>query len=98
MRKYLDYKHTSWSRLYFKENTDMSKIIDRLEEGYLPSELCDLEEFDEFEPLSDIEEYITPSENNNQPTIEIYESIKDTEHWQECIWDNVNGKKELKDI
>ena len=92
MRKYLDYKHTSWSRLYFKEDTDMSKIIDKLEQGYLPSELCNDPDlgFDEFEQLGDTEEYITPEENDNQPTIEIYENVKNTEFWQECIWDNVN--------
>lgn len=96
MRKYLDYKHTLWSRLYFKEDTDMSKIIDKLEQGYLPFELCDDSDlgFDEFEQLGDTEEYITPSENDNQPTIEIYENVKDTEFWQECIWDNVNKFKQ----
>lgn len=96
MRNYLDYKHTNWSRLYFKKGTDMSKIIDKLEQGYLPSELCDDPElgFDEFKQIDDTEEYITPSENDNQPTIEIYENVKDTEHWQECIWDNVNKFKQ----
>ena len=96
MRNYLDYKHTSWSRLYFKEGTDISKIIEKLEQGYLPSELCDDPElgFDEFEQIDDTEEYITPSENYNQPTIEIYQNVKDTESWQECIWDNVNKDKQ----
>lgn len=92
MKKYLDYKHTSWSRLYFKENTDMSKIIDKLEQGYLPSELCDDPDlgFDEFEQIDDTEEYITPEENDNQPTIEIYQNGKEPGNFQECIWDNVN--------
>ena len=96
MRNYLDYKHSAWSRLYFKEGTDISKIIEKLEQGYLPSELCDDPElgFDEFEQIDDTEEYITPSENYNQPTIEIYQNVKDTESWQECIWDNVNKDKQ----
>lgn len=41
MRKYVDYKYTSWGRMYFKEDADISKIIDKLEQGYLPIELCD---------------------------------------------------------
>ena len=90
--KYLDYKYTNWGRIYFKDNANMSKIIDKLEQGYLPAELCDDPElgFDEFEQIGDTEEYITPQENNNQPTIEIYENVKETTFWQECIWDNVN--------
>lgn len=90
--KYLDYKYTNWGRIYFKDNANMSKIIEKLEKGYLPSELCDDPElgFDEFEQIDDTEEYITPSENDNQPTIEIYQNVKGTESWQECIWDNVN--------
>lgn len=96
MRKYLDYKFESWGRMYFKEDTDMSKIIEKLEQGYLPSELCDDPDlgFDEFEQISDTEEYITPQENGNQPTIEVYQNIKDIENWQECIWDNVNKDKQ----
>lgn len=74
----------------------MFKIIDKLEQGYLPAELCDDPElgFDEFEQIDDTEEYITPSKNDNQPTIEIYQNVKDTENWQECIWDNVNKDKQ----
>lgn len=96
MRKYIDYKIFSWNRLYFKEGTDMFKIIDKLEQGYLPAELCDDPElgFDEFEQIDDTEEYIAPSENDNQPTIEIYQNVKGTENWQECIWDNVNKDKQ----
>lgn len=96
MRKYVDYKYTTWGRLYFKEDADMSKIIDKLEQGYLPSELCDEPKlgFDEFEQIEDTEEYITPQENDNQPTIEVYTQLKGTENWQECIWDNVNKFKQ----
>ena len=94
--KYLDYKYTNWGRIYFKDNANMSKIIEKLEKGYLPAELCDDPElgFDEFEQIDDTEEYITPFENDNQPTIEIYQNVKGTESWQECIWDNVNKNKQ----
>ena len=92
MSKYLDYKATIWGRLYFSDDTDMNKIIEKLEEGYLPSELCDEElGFTEFESMLDTEEYITPSENEGMSTIEIYEdNDSNTNIFQECIWDNVN--------
>ena len=84
---YVDYKATIWGRLYFEEDTDMQKIIKKLEEGFLPSELCDDEslKFSHFEYLFDTEEYITPKENNNEPTIEVYENSNN-----ECIWNNKN--------
>lgn len=84
---YVDYKATIWGRLYFEKDADMQKIIKKLEEGFLPSELCDDEslKFTYFEHLIDTEEYITPKENNNEPTIEIYENSNN-----ECIWNNKN--------
>lgn len=87
---YIDYKATIWGRLYFKEDADMQKVIKKLEEGFLPSELCDDEslKFSRFEHLVDTEEYITPEENNNQPTIEVYGKIVNTDLWEECIWNN----------
>lgn len=84
---YVDYKATIWGRLYFEEDTDMQKIIKKLEEGFLPSELCDDEslKFSHFEHLFDTEEYITPKENNDEPTIEVYENSNN-----ERIWNNKN--------
>jgi len=92
MRKYLDYKHSSWSRIYFSDDTDMKMIAKKIEEEHLvPSELCDEDlGFIEWETMIETEEYITPKENDNQPTIEIYEG----ENMQECIWDNVNKDKQ----
>jgi hypothetical protein len=93
MRKYVDYKYTSWGRMYFKEDADMSKIIDKLEQGYLPIELGYEKElkFDRFEHLDDVEEYITPSENNGSPTIEVF--IDNHIGYPQNIWDNVNKHK-----
>lgn len=84
---YVDYKATIWGRLHFEKDADMQKIIKKLEEGFLPSELCDDEslKFSYFEHLFDTEEYITPKENNNEPTIEVYENSNN-----ECIWNNKN--------
>lgn len=85
--KCVDYKATIWGRLYFKEDADMQKVIEKIQKGFLPSELCDDEslKFSHFEHLFDTEGYITPEENNNQPTIEVYENINDG-----CIWNNKN--------
>ena len=97
MTKYIDYKYTTWGRLYFKEDTDMQMIINKLDkEGYIPSELCNYPElgFDEFKEIENTEEYITPEENDNQPTIEVYQRLDNTDNWQECIWDNVNKNKQ----
>ena len=81
MRNYLDYKYTTWGRIYFKENSDIKKVIEKLEQGYLPSEICDEQEFDEFVKIDDVEEFITPIENDGQSTIEVY--VNDN-----IIWDN----------
>lgn len=83
MNTYLDYKATVWFRIPL-DNKDISKIIDRIEKGSLPSELYnDLNELDlgQCEPIYDAEEFMRPCENDGQSTIEIY---KDTE----LIWDN----------
>lgn len=92
MRKYVDYKYTSWGRMYFKEDADISKIIDKLEQGYLPLELGydgvvpNLENC-EWEPINDTEEYLTLEENDGQSTIELMEWNENQTHL-EPIWDN----------
>jgi hypothetical protein len=96
MSKYVDYKAIVWGRLYFSDDTNMNKVIEKLEQGALPSDLCDDLDlgFQEFEFLFDTEEYMSPSENQDCHTIEVYENINDSEFWQECIWDNVNKRKQ----
>ena len=96
MSKYVDYLCKVWGRLHFSEDADMNKIIEKLEQGYLPAELCDDPDlgFEEFEFLVDTEEYSVPSENNGKATIEVYENINDTHFWQEKIWDNINQRKQ----
>lgn len=93
MTKYIDFKQKIWVRMHFSDETDMNKIIEKLEEGYLPCDLCDQElGFTEFESMLDTEEYITPSENGGMSTIEVYED-NDSTIFQECIWDNVNKSR-----
>ncbi|HMT68770.1 MAG TPA: hypothetical protein PKD16_01340 [Saprospiraceae bacterium] len=86
MSKYIDIKVTIWQRLHFEDAANMQQAIKKLEKGYLPAELCNVPEleFIECETLFDTEEFITPSENDGQSTIEVYEG----ENLRECIWDN----------
>lgn len=92
MKKYIDYKHTFWSRIYFSDDTNMKTIANKIEKEHLvPSELCDEDlGFIEWENILETEEFIEPTENDNQPTIEIYEG----EEFPECIWDNVSKNKQ----
>ena len=44
MSKYVDYKCTVWGRLEFDDSVDTDVIISKIKEGFLPAELCDIEE------------------------------------------------------
>jgi hypothetical protein len=33
MNKYIDYKHTAWSKIYFSDDIDMKAIADKIEKG-----------------------------------------------------------------
>ncbi len=95
MSKYVDYKAEIWCRLYFSDETDMNKVTAKLEQGLTPNELCDDPElgFENFEFLVETEQFIEPSENQGQCTIEVYDDISNPNPWQELIWDNVNKNK-----
>lgn len=89
MDSYLDYKATIWFRIPIQSEENLQKVKQKIEEGFLPSELyneLDIEhELGQCEPLYDTEEFITPNENDGQSTIEIYENgDKDVQ----IIWDN----------
>jgi len=93
-KKYLDYKKTIWNRAHFKDDTDMSKVIEVLNNGSLEDIFDEDLGFTENELLYNTSENITPNENYGQPTIEVYNQLEGTENWQECIWDNVNKFKQ----
>lgn len=95
MKKHIDVKITTWGRYYFDDHADLKSFAEDFEKGYLPSEVCpDYNRgFIEYETMFDTEEWITPQENDNQPTIEIYES-NEKNTFEECIWDNVNKFKQ----
>ena len=95
MDKYLDYKAIIWFRIPIQSEETLQKVKQKIEEGFLPSELYDdsdiQNELGQCEPLYDTEEFISPNENDGQSTIEIY-SGNDNGN-QECIWDNSYGNK-----
>lgn len=85
MSKYVDVKITTWQRLHFNDDANMQDLIQKLKENtFFPFDLCYESEFEELEYLSETDEYLYPDENNNQPTVEVYEGNE----FQECIWTN----------
>lgn len=94
MSNYLDYKATVWYRIPIKDKKHIPKVIEKLNEGDTPSDIFDhlLEWGDNSlysEDVENSEEFITPLENNDQPTIEIYKDNK-------LIWQNkeIYGNKQ----
>lgn len=85
MNKYIDVKITIWQRLHFNDDTNMQDLIQKLKENTSPFDLCYESEFEELEYLSETDEYLYPNQNDNQPTVEVYEG---NELFQECIWTN----------
>jgi hypothetical protein len=91
MKKYIDFKITMWCRMYLEDDADLNEIIKKIETGITPIELFDPEfGYNSDDYLYDTEEYLTPVENNNQATIEIYEGITDgiMNDTHKMIWDN----------
>lgn len=86
MEKFIDVKYTQWTRYYFEQEADLSRIIDELKKT---DDIRDVW-YDEFkmacvEELVDTAEYITPQENN-AATIEVFEG-------EDMIWNNYNGRE-----
>lgn len=81
MSKYVDIKVTIWQRLHFKEDADLQKIIDTIQtvgQNYI----CDDSfGFTECETLLETEDMMTVEENEDNPTVEVYDE-------DELIWDN----------
>ena len=81
MKNFIDVKVTVWNRLHFAEEANMQGIADLVKEIGLDDVIDDKLGFLESETLFDTEERISPSDNYNQATIEIYEDGKE-------IWTN----------
>jgi hypothetical protein len=79
--KYLDYKVTTWVRVYFPDDTNLEEIIQELETttpdclSIYDDNVCVVEE------LLEAQEYISVNDNDGFSTIVIYED-------NDLIWDN----------
>ena len=77
---YVDYKVEVWRRALFSENADMKKVSEVAKENLEDIFDEDLG-FIEDGYMSETEYYVSPEENDNQSTIEVYEEDKE-------IWNN----------
>ena len=86
-RFYVDEKVTTWRRTWYSTETENGEqqFISHLENG---TDLPDDVEMDESEVLYETEELMTPSENDNQSTFEIYEE------GGKILWTNEPKKEE----
>lgn len=92
----IHYKTTMWCKIIL-DDTKISKeeVLQKLNKGYLPLEIGFDEDINsEWEVIEDTEEFITPSENDGQSTIELME-YQSGKLGLQCIWDN-SYESELK--
>lgn len=82
---YIDVKVTVWNRLVFSDATDMNALIKEIEQYGLDEVIDDAKGFMESETLYDTEEQLTPDENGQAATIEVYQN-------KELIWENGENK------
>lgn len=82
MKNYVDYKMTVWSRVYFKDSTDMNDIVDKIKENGINGAFED-PGFEETELLFETEVYLAPDENKEECTIEVYKD-------DDKIWTNTD--------
>lgn len=81
MNNYIDVKVTVWNRLHFAEESNMAGLADIIRENGLDDVIDDKLGFLESETLYDTEEKLSPEQNEQQPTIEVYAN-------KEIIWEN----------
>jgi hypothetical protein len=82
----IDYKATIWFTIEVDDEATLQKAKELLEQGLLPDDLYN-ELYDELgsaEILYDTEELLSPKENNNQATVEIFDS-KGNKIWGNSI-------------
>ena len=77
---YVDYKVEIWCRAFFTDIADMQKVTEIAKEN-LESIFDEDLGFIENISLLETEYYLSPEENDNQSTIEVYEEDKE-------IWNN----------
>lgn len=81
MMNYIDIKVTVRNRLTFSDDTDMAVLVKVIEQFGLKEVIDDAKGFMESETLYDTEEQLTPEDNGNASTIEVYQN-------KELIWEN----------
>ena len=81
---YVDVKHTIWQRYHYKDDAEMNKIVDAIKNNkdFIDDELG----FTQSEDIAETLDQMSVSQNNGQPTIEIYAK----ENSCDPLWDNVN--------
>ena len=77
---YVDYKVEIWRRAFFTDIADMQKVSEIAKEN-LESIFDEDLGFIEVDYIFETENYLSPEENDNQSTIEVYEEDKE-------IWNN----------
>lgn len=77
---YVDYKVGIWRRAFFTEDADMQKVSEIAKEN-LESIFDEDLGFIEDVYIFETENYLSPEENDNQSTIDVYEEDKE-------IWNN----------
>ncbi|MGC4234569.1 MAG: hypothetical protein QM594_16425 [Niabella sp.] len=85
MMNYIDIKVTIWNRLSFSDDTNMKEIAKLVEQLGLDEVIDEARGFIENEPLYETEKELSPEDNNQRSTIEIYEQ-------EELIWTNGPGQ------
>ena len=76
---HIDFKITTWDRAYIREE-DRVIVLKAIKEGKLRnnSDFSNLEvEVDDWEKLTDVDEYMLPIENDGHSTLEVYDGDKD---------------------
>lgn len=77
---YIDYKVEIWCRAFFTDIADMQKVSEIAKEN-LESIFDEDLGFIEVDYIFETENYLSPEENDNQSTIDVYEEDKE-------IWNN----------
>ncbi|MGC4038334.1 MAG: hypothetical protein QM764_20390 [Chitinophagaceae bacterium] len=81
MKNYIDVKVTVWYRYHFTELANMPGIVDLIKENGLEEAIDENLGFTETEMLPVTEEKLTPAENGNRSTIDVFENGQE-------IWNN----------
>ena len=85
MGNYVDYKISMWVRIPIEHTDNIPAIIEKFKAGELPSgvdgELYAEDGSPEYDNMYDTEEYLTPSQNNGDATVEIFQNNKQ-------VWNN----------